>query len=54
MAGSRGLSKVLMRLGFDAYEGYSHHKPYPQRESSVSRAAQNLGYRYGFWRNVEQ
>ena len=51
MAGSRGLSKVLMRIGFDLYEGYSKGKHYPIREANVSIAAENMGYHYGFWRD---
>ena len=46
MAGSRGLSWIFTRCGFDAYQ--SKCAKSIQRESIVSRTPQKMGYWYGF------
>ena len=45
MAGRSGLSWGVARIGFDAYDMYSHKTI--GREAPVSREAQKLGYHYG-------
>ena len=46
MAGSRGLSWLVTRVGFDAYQSMGTKTV--QRESIVSREPQKMGYWYGF------
>ena len=46
MAGSRGLSWFVTRVGFDAYQSIGTKSI--QRESIVSRTPQKMGYWYGF------